>query len=187
MWPPEWITVDDELVLRVWEPSDAPALCRAVTESLEHLRPFMPWAAFEPQTVARREALIETWAEERRLTGETIYGIFEQDRIAGGTGIHARSVPSTREIGYWVHVDATRRGIARRVAARLTTEALRLDGVDTVEIRHDRNNVASGRVPARLGYRLVEEAWHPRDAPGVWGIMHRWRITADEWARHTTG
>src|SRR3954453_8810297 len=38
------------LVLRAWEDDDAVALGRAIAESLEHLRPWMPWVAFEPQS-----------------------------------------------------------------------------------------------------------------------------------------
>ena len=31
------------LVVRCYDPSDAPLLAESVTESLEHLRPWMPW------------------------------------------------------------------------------------------------------------------------------------------------
>jgi hypothetical protein len=34
----------DRLVIRCYQPSDAAMLLAAITESLDHLRPFMPWA-----------------------------------------------------------------------------------------------------------------------------------------------
>ncbi|MES2731624.1 MAG: hypothetical protein V4714_07745 [Bacteroidota bacterium] len=39
----------DRLVIRCYEPSDAEKLKNAITESLDHLRPWMPWAQNEPE------------------------------------------------------------------------------------------------------------------------------------------
>ena len=50
-----------EYIVRKYERSDAEALVIAVTESCEHLRPWMPWIKFEPQSVVQREELIKTW------------------------------------------------------------------------------------------------------------------------------
>ena len=52
------------LVLRCWRPEDGAALKTAVDASLDHLRPWMPWAASEPQEV---EAKVERL---RRVRGE---------------------------------------------------------------------------------------------------------------------
>ena len=59
------------------------------------------------------------------------------------------------EIGYWVHPGFTGRGVATAAAAALTEAALALPGIDRVEIHHDILNLASGRVPAKLGYDCV--------------------------------
>jgi RimJ/RimL family protein N-acetyltransferase len=40
------------LVLRCWEPKDAALIQEATAANKEHLLPFMPWAADEPQTIA---------------------------------------------------------------------------------------------------------------------------------------
>ncbi len=37
-----------KLVLRCWNPTDAPLLKAAIDESLDELRPWMPWARNEP-------------------------------------------------------------------------------------------------------------------------------------------
>jgi RimJ/RimL family protein N-acetyltransferase len=42
------------LVLRCWEPADAEALNAAIDASLEHLRPWMPWANDEPADLQAR-------------------------------------------------------------------------------------------------------------------------------------
>ncbi len=37
------------MVLRCWDPADAPLLKAAIDENLDHLRPWMPWAHDEPE------------------------------------------------------------------------------------------------------------------------------------------
>ncbi len=49
------------LTLRRWVAADAPDLSAAVTASLEHLRPWMPWVSAEPVSLTDRVALIEQW------------------------------------------------------------------------------------------------------------------------------
>ena len=41
----------ERLVIRCYNPSDAPLLKLAIDESLDHLRPWMPWAMHEPESV----------------------------------------------------------------------------------------------------------------------------------------
>ena len=62
--------------------------------------------------------------------------------------------------------------------------ALAIDGIDRVEIHHDRANVASSRVPQALGYELVEESARPVEAPSESGITWVWVMTEDRWARN---
>ncbi|MFN5602791.1 MAG: hypothetical protein ACK48T_11830, partial [Acidimicrobiaceae bacterium] len=54
----------DELIIRRYERNDAAALVDAVTESVNELSLWMPWAKYEPQTVVQREELIDTWNNE---------------------------------------------------------------------------------------------------------------------------
>lgn len=176
---PERIEVD-ELVVRTYERGDAGEVVRAVTDSIEHLRPWMPWIRFEPQSVADREVWIAGLADTRASGGGTVYGIFSGSRLVGGTGFQQRGDPGTVEIGYWVSIDAVRRRIASRVAGALTVAAFVSPDIERVEICHDRRNVASGRVPAGLGFHLVEEYRRRPVVSGESGLIHRWRIERDE-------
>jgi RimJ/RimL family protein N-acetyltransferase len=166
----------DGLVLRCYEPDDAAALVAAVTESLEHLRPWMPWIAHEPQSIEQRRAVISQWARERAAGGDAVYGIWCEDALVGGTGLHRRIGPDGLEIGYWVHVAWVGRGIATRAARLLTEVALGLPGIDRVEIHHDRANVASAGVPRRLGYAFVGTQERAPQAPAETGTVCVWRI-----------
>ena len=79
-------------------------------------------------------------------------GVFLADEVIGGSGLHRRRGPHGLEIGYWVHIDHTRCGYASEVAAAMTTTAFTIDGIERVEIHHDKANVASAGVPRRLGF-----------------------------------
>ena len=177
----------DRLTLRRWRASDVDALAEAITSSTDHLHPWMPWIAFEPLTRADRLAWIEQINEEWAAGGDVILGIFLGDVVVGGTGLHRRSGPGTLDIGYWVHVDHVRQGIAREVAVTLTDVAFTLSGITAVEIHHDQSNAASGAIPASLGYTLVAEASRPLTAPGECGIDCQWRVERDAWQARSTG
>jgi ribosomal-protein-serine acetyltransferase len=157
-----------QLVIRRFEVEDAPALHDAIIDSLEHLRPWMPWVALEPLTLEQRVEWIRGAQES--------LGVFLDGVVVGGTGIHDRLGAGAREIGYWVRVGWTGRGIATEAARTMTERALALEGVTCVEIHHDKANVASGRVPAKLGYTLVREVPDEITAPGECGISCEWRF-----------
>ena len=164
-----------EYVVRKYELSDAQALVDAVTESHEHLEPWMPWIKFEPQSVVQREVLISTWSEAWDDRAEFVMGIFLGDRVIGGTGLHLRGDINTVDIGYWIHVDFVARGIATQVADALTSRAFSLwKEIDTVVIIHDETNLASGKVPDRLGFEHVFTGQREPEAPGESGVMYRW-------------
>ena len=171
----------DELTIRRYERNDAAALVDAVTESLNDLLPWMPWAKFEPQTISQREDLISTWHDEWRQCSNFTMGIFYNDLCVGGTGLHLRGEPGSLEIGYWVRSSHVGRGIAQRSSRALTTAAFCLPEVSVVQIAHDIANVRSQRVPQSLGFGVIRESERIPEAPGEVGRVRLWAITRDEW------
>jgi ribosomal-protein-serine acetyltransferase len=167
----------DGVVLRRWRVADAPAQHRAILESIEHLRPWMPWIAEEPQPLERRAELIAAWEREWELGGDVYLAIMAGSEVAGGAGLHRRIGPGGLEIGYWLHPAFTGRGLATAAAWARARAALALDGIDHVEIRHDRANAASGAVPVRLGFVLAGEQANPAPAPADSGTDLVWRMT----------
>ena len=180
---PDHVVGPDGVVVRRWARDDAPALVKAVTESAEHLRPWMPWMAEEPLSVAQRLTLIDTWERDWAAGGDVVMGVFVGDRVAGGSGLHRRLGPDGLEIGYWIHTAFTRQGLATLVSALLTDTAFGMPDVRRVRITHDKANVASGGVPRRLGYVKVDERQDGVDAPGEVGISCQWEMSRDQWER----
>ena len=172
------------LVVRCWNPADAPLLKEAVDESLEHLRPWMPWARQEPQDLEAKVALLRRFRGDFDLGRDYVYGIFRRDegRVLGGSGLHTRLGEGVREIGYWIHKDHVHKGLATEAGAALTRVAFEIDQVRRVEIRCDPRNVASSAVPRKLGFtheatlrqRLSDAEGEPR------GSMI-WTLLADEY------
>jgi RimJ/RimL family protein N-acetyltransferase len=116
----------------------------------------------------------DSWADGSAFQ----YLILAGGEPAGSAGLMARIGDGGLEIGYWVHPAFTGRGLATAAAAALTEAALALPGIDRVEIHHDILNVASGRVPAKLGYDSVGTTVTTVEvAPGDSGITQVWRIT----------
>jgi RimJ/RimL family protein N-acetyltransferase len=60
--PPAYRILTRRLILRCWEPTDAPELKRVVDANIEHLLPFMPWAAHEPTPLEDKIARVRRWA-----------------------------------------------------------------------------------------------------------------------------
>src|SRR5437763_9648192 len=162
---PSRVEGGERLVLRRWEAADAQALGRAISESTEHLRPWMAWIADEPLALERRHALIEQWNRKWREGGDVFLGVFLGNRIVGGCGLHRRLGPGGLEIGYWTHASFLRRALATMVAELLTDAALGLPDVDYVEVHHDKSNQASAGIPRKLGFQLLGEEPDEPEAP----------------------
>lgn len=171
------------LTLRRWGEHDVAALTAAVSTSLDHLRPWMPWASAEPLSAAERLALIRRWQADGEGGGDVVFGVFRGDVVIGGAGLHRRIGPGGLEIGYWIHVDHTRQGYACEAAAVLTTAALTVRGVERVEIHHDKANVASAGVPRKLGFTYSHESRDAVAAPGEIGVDCCWSMSRPAWRR----
>jgi RimJ/RimL family protein N-acetyltransferase len=174
MRPPERIVLDG-MLLRRWTPADAPALYLAVVESFEILHPWMPWAAEPPKP--EDQAAFIALAGSQWDTGEAfIYGIFDPygEQLFGTVGLHARVGPGAFDIGYWLHIDHTGKGLATRASGALTDAGLALPGTERIEIHCDEANTASAAIPRRLGYRLDRVDDHKPAAPSETGRRMIW-------------
>ena len=172
---PDEVIEHGQVTLRRHRDGDLDAVFRAVTESLDHLRPWMPWAA----NYTRQSAAEYLARSERDWAGgsEYNYAILAGGALAGCCGLMARVGSGGLEIGYWVHHAYTRRGLATAASAALVEQAFRLPGVDRVEIVHDELNTASGGVPRKLGFTQVGLRLLDMPTPQGTGVGVVWRLT----------
>lgn len=173
--------VGPRVLLRQWTVDDVAVMADLVAANVEHLRPWMPWVAFEPLSPHDRRALIERWRDDQAAGGDLIVAIEFDGAPIGGAGLHARRGPDVLEIGYWIGHAHEGVGLVAETAALLTDHAFTHDGIDRVEIRHDGANRRSGRVPHRLGFEFVGATPDTPKTPGDNGVDCVWEMHRARW------
>jgi len=142
------------LVVRCYEPGDARLLADSVAESVEHLKPWMPWVHAEPEPFEVKVARVKRFRGLFDLQQDYIYAIFNKDetRLLGGTGLHTRLDEDQLEIGYWLHKDFINQGLVTESTAALVKVAFEVIHIHRIEIHCDPKNLASASIPRKLGF-----------------------------------
>ncbi len=158
----------DRLVIRCYDPRDAPLLRDAVDTSLEHLRPWMPWARPDPSTVEETVQLLRTFRGDFDRDTNYVYGVFSRDesRQLGGSGLHPRGGPDSVEIGYFIRADSIGQGYATELTAVLTRVGFEICGLERVDLQIEPDNERSLKIPHKLGFThegRLRRRLEPRD------------------------
>ena len=153
---PVYRIVSPRLVIRCWQPKDAPLLKKAIDQSREHLKPWMPWAHDKPESVVKYAERLRKWRGMFDFGQDFVFGIFDRKEtvVLGGTGLHTRVGDDAREIGYWIHKDHIGAGLATETVSALLKVAFEIESIHRVEIHCDPNNKRSSAVPKKLGFTL---------------------------------
>lgn len=140
--------------LRCLEPKHAALVARAVEESLEHLRPWMPWAQHEPASEEHRVERLRTNRGHFDLGSDYTYGMFDKSGcvLFGVAALKLGQVVDERELGYWLHPAHTRRGLMHEAGLALVRVGFDLEPLDAMDVRVDPDNVRSAAVARRLGF-----------------------------------
>lgn len=174
--PPEWLDLPGGFALRRRTGADAGEMNSVIARNIEHLRPWMPWAASAP-SLAHTVEMIRLGSQLWEQATDFLYVLVPAERpgeILGMFGLHRRIGPGGIEIGYWIDQAHTGRSLATHGAAALTEAALRFPEVERVEIHCDEANAASATVPRKLGYRLDRITEQPAVAPAETGRKLIW-------------
>jgi RimJ/RimL family protein N-acetyltransferase len=169
---PAYRIVTPRLLLRCPTPRYAQLLQDAVTASVEHLRPWMPWAHAEPEALEAKVQRLRVFRAQFDRDEDYPYTIMDpaEREVLGGTGMHPRlGEASALEIGYWISALHTGRGYATEASAAITRVGFEVNGLERMEIRCDPLNERSAAVPRKLGYTL--EATLRANVRGVGGVM----------------
>jgi RimJ/RimL family protein N-acetyltransferase len=171
------------LILARWRPEDVDDVLEAVRSSFGELQRWMHWAQTMPTEEQQRKVLTEGNAA---FDAGTDFGFLFRETstgaLVGGGGIHRRVGLGAVEIGYWVRTDRHNRGYATRAAGVMTDAAFTyLADVDRVEIHMDRTNIASARVPEKLGFQLWRTEQRKKLALAHTGEVYVWQKSRDDW------
>lgn len=149
--------VTDRVVIRCYQAGDGAMLKKSVDESIEHLLPWMPWAKFEPETVDLKEDRVVQFRKRFLANEDYTLGIFnpEETELLGSTGLHTRLSGNALEIGYWVNVNHAGKGLCTHVVTALTKVGFEVEGLDSMLIKCEVENLASSRVAIKCGYYLT--------------------------------
>jgi RimJ/RimL family protein N-acetyltransferase len=144
------------LVLHAPRAGEAEEMHRAIHESIEELKPWMPWANPTPALEATQTYCQRSMANHA-LRQELCFRmhLHENDRYAGNVSLCRMdwNVPRV-ELGYWIRTPLSRRGYVTEAVDALTSFSFNALKVCRVEIHADETNTRSRRVPERLGFVL---------------------------------
>ncbi|WP_209972596.1 GNAT family N-acetyltransferase [Paenibacillus eucommiae] len=128
----------------------------AIKESIEELRPWMPWAQHistvdESEINIRRARLAFLERTDLRL----LLFLKETGKFIGSSGLHRLDWQARKfEIGYWMRTSFTGQGYMTESVKAITHYAIHELKANRIEIRCDSRNTPSARVAERSGFTL---------------------------------
>ena len=135
---------------------DAAEVIEAVTESLNELRPWMPWAKEAPTlegTQMRLRHAMAHWLTREDLPLH-LY-LKGTSTFVMGSGLHHMDWESGKfAIGYWVRTKFMGQGFVTEAVNGITAYAFKHLHANRVEIRCDAQNIRSAAVAKRCGFLL---------------------------------
>ncbi|HLQ79162.1 MAG TPA: GNAT family N-acetyltransferase [Terriglobia bacterium] len=144
--------MSSDLSIRPFQIDDVPALYEAVRESIDDLRPWMPWCH-------SGYAMSETqeWVEKQIAAFEALHEfhfaiLFGNRHVVGACGLNGiQSANRLANLGYWVRSSASRRGFATQSTRLLAQWAFQNTDLERLEILVSIRNRGSLRVAAKAG------------------------------------
>jgi len=133
---------------------DGATINEAIRESIQELRPWMPWAQTVP-TIEQSEAEIRrSRIQFLERTDLRLLLIHKQTgRLVGCSGLHRIDWQArTFETGYWVRTSFEKQGYVTEAVRAITNFAIRELQANRIEIRCDSRNSRSAKVAERAGF-----------------------------------
>ena len=146
----------DRLLIRCPRPGDGAEVNAAIRESVDDLRPWMPWVNPIPTAEQTEERQRRARAEFLQRSDLPL-NLYLKGSLAfvGGSGLHRMDWTVPRfEIGYWCRTRFQGCGYVTEAVAGITRFAFETLAANRVEIRCDVRNARSRGVAERCGYTL---------------------------------
>jgi RimJ/RimL family protein N-acetyltransferase len=144
------------LIIRapLWD--DGVMVNEAVKESIDELRPWMPWAQDIPTTEESEISIRRSRLEFLDRTDLRLLLILkETGQLIGSSGLHRMDWQARKfEIGYWVRTSYGNQGYITEAVEAITNYAIHELQANRIEIRCNSRNTRSARVAERQGFTL---------------------------------
>ncbi|HYH79485.1 MAG TPA: GNAT family protein [Longimicrobium sp.] len=178
---PPYRIVTPNVVLRCFEPGDAPAVQRLLAESLEHLRPWIGGAE-EPKPLADKLREVREWRAYFDLDRAWNWAVVGADdgELAGAIVLNRPTPnPATLDTGGWVGSSRARRGFQTDAASAVARVAFDVLGATRLQAATDPANERSNALMRKLGF--THEATTRHLVAGQRNDELVWSILLDEW------
>lgn len=178
----------ERLLIRAPRPGDGRMLYEAVMESLEELKPWMPWA-HKPIELEVEEGIVRRMHANFVAREDLPLFLLKKDtsEFVGGSGLHRFDWEVPRfEIGYWVRTRFRGKGYITEATAGIANFAFEKLFAERVEIHMDERNERSWRVAERLNFKLEAELRNQaRDVNGALRTTRVYSKIRAEWLEET--
>jgi len=145
------IILDENILMRSYQPADAPALFKAVNASRKALRPWLNWVDLTTTQQHSTQYIQHALAKEEAQNALSL-GIFRGPEIIGGLGMHEWDQRLRKaEVGYWIAAGWQRQGIGLRAVRRFLDFLFERLHLNKVELHIVAANEASKSFALKLG------------------------------------
>ncbi|MCW3120737.1 MAG: GCN5-related N-acetyltransferase [Flavipsychrobacter sp.] len=148
------ITVSDNILLRSYKAEDAQELFDVINSSRRHLHPWLTWV---DKTTKPEHSLqfIQHSIHQQEVQEALVLGIFYDDKIIGGVGMHHWDLTTKRaQIGYWISESHEGKGIISDSLKKFTSFLFDKLDLNKIEVHFVPTNKRSAAVATRLGCKV---------------------------------
>ncbi|MEO9897792.1 MAG: GNAT family protein [Paracoccaceae bacterium] len=173
--------VDDEITLKLLQPSDAETVFELVDSNRTYLRQWLPWLDHNTGPEDSREFIEEAQKQFEASKGFAC-GVFFENDLVGMCGYNEICEKSQSvQIGYWVAEDHQRKGIISRCSRFLIDHAFEELKSRKVFMFVAEQNTKSRAICERLGFTIEGTLPDAEDLYGNWVDHVRYAMSADRW------
>lgn len=173
--------VDDEIVLRLHQESQAEEMTELVRRDLKYLQEWMLWAK-DDYSIADAKEFIKKNLRQLAENGGFNTQIIFRGQLAGSIGFnHINWQTRKTEIGYWLASEFQGHGIMTRSCRALVNHAFAELKLNRVEIFCAVENRKSRAIPERLGFTLEGVCRQAEWLHDHFVDLALYAMLADEW------
>ncbi|MDR2037389.1 MAG: GNAT family N-acetyltransferase [Bacteroidales bacterium] len=148
------IHVDEHLLLKEIEMSDAAAVFKTIDTQREYLGKWLPFVAFT-QKLEDSEKFVQSILDIPSEYREYVFAMVYDGLFAGIIGFKDTDHQNKKtEIGYWLSEKYQKKGVVTKSVKSLMTFAFEELGMNRIQIKCATGNIPSKNIPKRLKFKF---------------------------------